>query len=61
MEVKLFVNSGNASDLEKEINAWLASHKIQVDTIRQSYTCDAKSCYALVSIWFEKTEDINVI
>jgi hypothetical protein len=61
MKVKIFTGSGNAEDLEKEINAWLSSHKVQVGTINQSYTCDAKSCYALVSVWFEDLENITEI
>ena len=61
MEVKMFVNSGNVGDLEKEINAWLSSHKIKIDSVKQSYTCDDKSCYALVSVWFENLENITGI
>jgi len=61
MKVKMFVNSGNTGDLEKEINAWLSSHKVKLDSIKQSYTCDAKTCYALVSVWFEDLENITEI
>jgi hypothetical protein len=61
MKVKIFTSSGNVEDLEKEINTWLSSHKVNVGTINQSYTCDAKSCYALVSVWFEDLENITEI
>jgi hypothetical protein len=61
MEVKIFTNSGDAHELEKEINTWLSSHKIKVDTVKQSYACDGRSCYALVSIWFESLENVTEI
>jgi hypothetical protein len=61
MKVKVFAHSGTVDDLEKDINAWLSSHKIKVDTIQQSYACDGKACHALVSVWFEPLEDINKI
>lgn len=61
MKVKIFSSSGSVADLEKEINKWLSSHKVRVDTIKQSYACDAKSCYALVSVWFEDLENVTEI
>lgn len=61
MEVKIFEGSGNVRDLEKQINTWLSSHKVKVDSIKQSYTCDAKSCYALISVWFDNLENVTEI
>ena len=61
MRVKLFTSAGNAKELEKDINAWLSAHKVKVDEIKQSYTCDAGSCYALVSVWFEDLENVTEI
>lgn len=61
MKVRIFSNNGNADELEKEINTWLARSKVKVEAIKQSYTCDAKTCYTLVSIWFEGMEDVNTI
>jgi len=61
MKVKIFSGSGSVGDLEKEINAWLSSHKVEVGSIKQSYTCDAKSCYALISVWFEDLENVTGI
>ncbi len=61
MKVKMFAGSGNAGDLEREINEWLSSQKIQVSTIKQSCACDGKTCFALVSVWYESTESVNKI
>ena len=61
MKVKIFSGSGGVEDLERQINAWLSSHKVQVDSVKQSYTCDAKSCYALISVWFEDLENVTEI
>jgi len=61
MKVRMFVNNGNADELEKEINEWLARSSVKVNSIKQSYTCDAKTCYALVSIWYEGLEEVNRI
>ena len=60
MKVKMFANS-NIKELEDEINAWLSSHKVKVDSAKQNYTCDDKSCYALVSLWFESLESITEV
>jgi hypothetical protein len=61
MEVRMFANNGNTDELEKEINVWLSRSKVKVIDIKQSYTCDAKTCYALISVWFESLEAVNQI
>ena len=61
MKVKIFSGSGGVEDLERQINVWLSSHKVQVSSIKQSYTCDVKSCYALISLWFEDLENVTGI
>ena len=61
MEVRMFANNGNTDELEKEINTWLGRSRVKVISIKQSYTCDAKTCYALVSLWYESLEETNRI
>ncbi len=61
MKVKIFSNTGNAEDLEQEINRWLSSQKIQVSTIKQSCACDGKTCFALVSVWYDTAQSVNRI
>lgn len=59
--MRMFANNGNADELEKDINTWLSRGKVKVVDIKQSYTCDSKTCYALVSVWYENIDDINRI
>lgn len=61
MNVRMFTNNGNADDLEKEINDWLDRTNVKVIDIKQSYTCDAKTCYTLVSVWYEGLDEVNRI
>ncbi len=61
MRVKIFTGNGIVRDLENEINQWLSTNPVKVVDIKQSYTCDSKSCYAMMSVWFESTENINEI
>jgi hypothetical protein len=61
MEVRMFANKGNTDELEKEINEWLSRSNIKVTDVKQSYTCDERTRYALVSVWFERLTDVNRI
>ena len=61
MKVKIFSGSGNAGELEQEINKWLSSKKIQVSTIKQSCACGPETSFALVSVWYDTAENINEI
>ncbi len=58
MKVKMFVNNNaNPGELEQEINSWLCGSAAKVIDIKQSYTCDVKTCYTLVSVWYEDGEE----
>ena len=61
MEVKMFAGTGNVYELQQEINDWLSSHKVKVDSIKQSYTCDDKACYVLISVWYQNLANITEI
>ncbi len=61
MQVKMFSTAGEVSALEKELNTWMSSQRIKVNTIKQSYTCDNGKCYTLISVWFESQENITGI
>ena len=61
MEVKMFTATGDVSALEKELNTWLSSTRISVNTIKQNYTCDSGTCYTLISVWFESQENVTGI
>ncbi len=57
MKVKIFVNEGDAPDLEREINAWLGQNKdIEVLQVKQSYAYDGEQYMdALVSVWYRES------
>jgi hypothetical protein len=61
MQVKMFYTAGDVSSLEKELNTWLSTRKISVNTIKQSYSCDNGTCYTLISVWFESQESVTGI
>ena len=49
----MFVNQGDAPELERDINAWLElNDNIEVLHVKQSYTSDEQHMYALVSVWY---------
>lgn len=54
MKVKIFVNEGDAPELERQINAWVAQNRnIEVLHIKQSYAYDGEHYMdALVSVWY---------
>ncbi len=61
MEVKMFTATGDVTALEKELNTWLSSHRIVVNTIKQSYTSDSGTRHTLISVWFENVESVTGI
>jgi hypothetical protein len=53
MQVKMFSNPGDESQLESEINMWLKNNNnIEISHVEQSHTYDGKQFYTLVSIWY---------
>lgn len=53
MKVKIFTNTGDAIQLELELNKWLEMHKtIDIKDIKQSYACCDNLMYSLMSIWY---------
>jgi len=61
MEVRMFTTTGDVGALEKELNSWLSTGRIAVNTIKQSYACDNGTCYTLISVWFENLENVTEI
>ena len=61
IKVKVFMSSGKATDMEKEINGWLSSRKIKVETIKQSSAGDGVSPYTIISVWFDDLENVTEI
>jgi len=56
MKVKIFTNTGDAIQLELELNRWLEKHKtIDIKDIKQSYACGDNLMYSLMSIWYLET------
>lgn len=61
MIVKIFTGTGDLNALEKDVNTWLSSSKIKVNTVKQSYACDDKACHAMISIWYEDVKSVTGI
>lgn len=53
MKVKIFVNTGDAKRLERELNDWLENNKsISINYIEQSSAYAGESMSFLISIWY---------
>ncbi|MEK6791757.1 MAG: hypothetical protein AABY45_08670 [Deltaproteobacteria bacterium] len=55
MMVKVFTSGGDVARLEAIINEWLATNKVRVVNVSQSYAYkpDDNVFQTLVSIWYE--------
>ncbi|MBI5236249.1 MAG: hypothetical protein HY886_08375 [Deltaproteobacteria bacterium] len=55
MMVKVFTSGGDVARLEAIINEWLASNKVRVANVSQSYAYKSEDSvfHTLVSIWYE--------
>jgi hypothetical protein len=54
MQVKMFVNQGDAPKLQEEVNEWLSANRVNIHHVKQSYAFDSKgdTFYTLISIWY---------
>jgi hypothetical protein len=57
MKVKMFVNVGHVSELEKEVNEWLNNNLVNILHIKQSSAFNnldhPGSLDTVISLWYE--------
>ncbi len=55
MQVKVFLNIGNAPALEREINKWLNENPgIKIFQIKQDYAYGNREFNTIVTVWYKK-------